>query len=149
MYAGAVHLQMKRKKSVKKKCTLKLSSLKNKAWKLFSEWTRRKWADAQGFVACITCQKMFHWKALQAGHFIAGRGNSILFDERGTNPQCYGCNCHKHGDWPNYMAFMEKKYGQVVIEELKKLSLAPRKFTPDELQEKIAKYKTLLGGLDA
>lgn len=140
---------MNRKKPVSKKCKLKLSSLKSKAWKIFSEFTRRKWANNDGFVACITCKKMFHWKALQAGHFIAGRGNSILFDERGTNPQCYGCNCHKHGDWPNYYDFMKDKYGESVIEDLKRVSVIPRKFSEEELQNLILNYKQKLDALEA
>jgi len=135
---------MKSNKPIIKKSKLKISSLKAKAWKLFSEWTRRKWADKDGFVACCTCHKTFHWKSLQAGHFISGRGNSILFDERGTNPQCYGCNCHKHGDWPNYYEFMTALYGPEVIEDLKKTSRIARKFTPEELQSLIEKYKTKL-----
>jgi hypothetical protein len=81
---------------MKKKPTLK--SLKNKAWKLCSEYVRRKDADAGGFCGCYTCGAPIHWKLeAQAGHAIGGRTNSVLLDVDIIRPQCVACNVFRRG----------------------------------------------------
>lgn len=70
---------------------------------------------------------------MQAGHFIPGRKNAFLFDERGVHPQCYLCNGPLKGNPRKYQAFMLQKYGQKVIDELDALSNTTKQFTYDEL----------------
>ena len=74
-----------------------LKSLKNKAWKLFSQIVRQRGADKKGFNVCITCGVKKHWKKLQAGHFLDGRSNAVLFDMNGVWPQCFRCNFKSWG----------------------------------------------------
>ncbi len=76
----------------------KLSYWKKKAWVAFSISIRVSSADKDGRCLCYTCGKKYHWKELQAGHFTAGRSNSILFDGRQVRPQCYICNVCNHGE---------------------------------------------------
>lgn len=95
-------------------------TLKAKAWKLFSEWIRRKDADEFGYTNCVTCGVRKHYKELQAGHFIPGRSNSILFEESGVHPQCRRCN-YNEGNGPEYYPFMLNKYGQEEIDRLRSL----------------------------
>ena len=83
------------KKKKKKLKTLK--SLKAKAWKLFSEWVRRK--DIIGnrpyeeCALCVSCGKLDEWKKLQAGHFIPkSHGLVYYFHEKNVHPQCDYCN---------------------------------------------------------
>ena len=97
----------------------KISTLKNKCWKLCSEHIRRKYADKNGLVQCITCGKISHWKSMQASHLVAGRGNSILFDERGIYPACMRCNVFKGGNILMYMKFLENKLGVEKAVELR------------------------------
>lgn len=102
------------------KKTKSIKTLKAKAWKLFSEYIRRKYADENGMVKCCTCDHFAHWKQMQAGHFIPGRCNSILFEENGVHPQCRKCN-YNEGNGPEYYVFMLNKYGQEEIDRLRNL----------------------------
>jgi len=87
-------------------------------WDTFSEWIRRRDADENGYVQCVTCGKVDHWKKMQAGHFISRRHSSILFDERNVHPQCPHCNGPLHGNEIKYKEFILKKYGTQVLLEL-------------------------------
>ena len=100
---------------------IRKGSAKNRAWNAFSKYIRSR--DKR----CVTCGSASY---LQAGHFIGGRHLSLLFDERNTHAQCYGCNVGKKGNMVEYYEFMVKKYGIKIIEELK------------ELDRKIVQYKT-------
>lgn len=102
--------------------TISVSKAKKKAWAAFSKWVRTKAADALGLVKCVTCQAVLPIELMQAGHFIPGRKNAILYDERGVHPQCYACNIILKGNPRKYDAFMRAKYGQAVIDELDRLS---------------------------
>ena len=95
---------------MKKKPTV--SSLKKKAWKLCSEYIRRRDSDSNGMCRCITCGKSGHWKEMQAGHFVSGRTNGILFDDRGIYAQCMACNVFGQGKPLEYMIALERMFGQ-------------------------------------
>jgi len=95
---------------------------KKKAWDEFSRYVRmRDCLKTTGlpFVGiCITCWRRFHISYLQAGHFIAGRRNAILFDERGTNAQCKWCNETKHGEPKKYKVVMIERYGKKKVDQM-------------------------------
>lgn len=55
---------------------------------------------------CITCGLKYPFKKLQAGHFIPGRTDAILFDAVQVNAQCYRCNKLHQGVWHKYYLFM-------------------------------------------
>ena len=125
----------------------KKQKLKEKAWKLFSEWIRRRDADKDGYVTCVTCGKRAHWKGegMQAGHFIAGRTLSLLFDYRNCHAQCYADNVGRNGSYVEYFVYMEERYGREVIDELRQLKHQSRKYgiwdyemLIEELKESIA-----------
>ena len=127
---------MAKKKSAKRKW-------KEKAWKVFSLYIRLKYSDDDGFVNCVTCGANYYFRELQAGHFIAGRCNSILFYEKGVHPQCRRCN-YQEGNGPMYFIFMEKTYGRDEIDyqiQLKHQTLKRSEFDyqliHDEYQSKI------------
>jgi hypothetical protein len=91
---------------------------------------------------CITCRRPYSFKQLQAGHFIAGRTNSVLFDERGVNSQCYGCNVGRGGAHVEYFIWMEKEYGRDVIDELRAKRHQTQKFTVEDYKATEDYYKT-------
>lgn len=69
-----------------------IKTLKRKAWRLMSEYIRRRDSGI-----CYTCGDRKPWKQQQAGHFVhsTGRENgfsSIDFEEDNINCQCSGCN---------------------------------------------------------
>lgn len=124
----------------KKKKKIKVSTLKNKAWTEFSIFIRQRGADRDGFNVCCTCETRKPWKELQAGHFIAGRLNSNLFDERGCNVQCSTCNVIKAGNGPMYYKFMLRIHGQEIIDELLQQNDLTRKWLPGELESIAKRY---------
>jgi hypothetical protein len=66
---------------------------------------------------CCSCGKIYPIKSAQAGHFIPGRNNAVLFEENGVHAQCYSCNIGKGGNWPGYYEFMLEEYGQIEIDK--------------------------------
>lgn len=106
------------KKSEKQKAKLK-------AWNAFSKYIRTR--DCLRFTGdpdsgpCVTCWRTYPISMLQAGHFIDGRGNSVLFDERLVYSQCYGCNVGRSGAYVEYFVFMEKEWGREKIDEFRAL----------------------------
>lgn len=128
-----------------------LAKLKAKAWTLCSEYTRRRYADRNGLVKCITCGKIGFWKDFQASHLVAGRGNSILFDTRGIYPACKACNIFKGGNILAYMKFLENKLGVkkaiVLRDELIVKSKIPLKRNAEDYKKLILFFKRKIGRL--
>lgn len=124
---------------------LKLSSLKKKAWAVFSRYIRIRDAielTGKPFKAkCCTCGTLLPIKELQAGHFLSSRCNSILFEEQGVHAQCVACNIYKHGNVEEYYPFMLKKYGEEVISILKGLKKTTKSFNRTDYEEMIDKWQ--------
>ena len=101
---------------------MKLKTEKAKAWKAFSLYVRTKECIAttgdhrRG--RCITCGAVLPIGELQAGHFVDGRSNHVLYDERGVHIQCRSCNVWRHGAKLEYYQWMERNQGRAVIAEL-------------------------------
>ena len=130
---------MKKKRTAVKRTSVAL--LKKEVWKAFSEYIRQRDADWKGYVKCVTCQTYGPWQMFQSGHFIPGRRNSILFDERHVYAQCVSCNVFKHGNLIAYYPFMLKKVGKKVIKELEDLNKIDKQFTVPELEAKLMEIK--------
>ena len=91
-----------------------LSWWKQKAWDQFSLYVRvrdalRTTGDIHDCVCC-SCGRVkpaFGRGCIQAGHFIPGRKNSVLFSEVGVHGQCSWCNGSDlgglKGNWPGYL----------------------------------------------
>ncbi len=92
-------------------------------------------------VECVSCQRKMPWKQIQAGHFIDGRFNSILFDERGIHPQCGVCNVVYNGRKEEYFIYMERTWGREIIDELRAQRNQQVNFTAEQLEKMIADYK--------
>ena len=124
-----------KKKSVK--------TIKAKAWAAFSKYIRLKYSDHNGYVKCCTCDTVKHYKEMQAGHFIAGRCNSILFYEKGVHPQCRRCN-YNEGNGPEYFVFMEETYGRDEIDYQRQLKHQTRKYSHRDYEKIYQKYSKLV-----
>lgn len=106
---------MAKTKKVKK---VSVSKAKQKAWAAFSEYIRRKYSNSNGIVKCVTCSWQGHWTEAQAGHFVDGRNNRVLYNESLVHPQCVTCNVFKHGNKIAYAHFMSNTYN-LNIDDLK------------------------------
>lgn len=105
---------------------------KKKAWGAFSKYVRTRDCIATTGTTlaglCITCGKRFNFNVLHAGHFIAGRGNAILFNRKFVNIQCYHCNIFHNGRFDIYRAAMIYRHGEAFVDkwETKLKGLAKR-----------------------
>jgi hypothetical protein len=131
---------------VGKRKALSLSSLEKKLDRLFSEWVRRSAADEGGTVECVTCQKLMHWTGgdAQAGHFVKRQHRATRWDWRNVNVQCVRCNKWLDGNEGEHGAYIIKKHGLAVHDELLALKRTVKKFSRVELQELIDTYNKKL-----
>lgn len=134
---------MKIRTSSKKKPTV--SKLKNKAWDLFSRYIRLRdclfTTRTKERGRCITCGFEFPFNDLQAGHFVSGRGNSVLFDEECVHAQCRTCNILKGGKTLVYRRKILELYGDGYDEVLEKRAQVVKKFTISELEDLITELE--------
>jgi hypothetical protein len=143
---------------MKKKKVRTVSKAKKDAWDAFSRYIRTrdalKTTGGIEYCRCITCNT---WKlaigtkyeqGLQAGHFIPGRTNDILFDEEQVNAQCYHCNEGLNGNWTMYYKVMIQRHGQEKVNEMINRpyqSIQFKVFQLDEIRDKYnKKYNKLL-----
>lgn len=126
----------------------KISTLKKKAWKLCSEYIRRKYADQYGMVECVSCappKTRKHWKEMQAGHFVPrGRGNACYFLEENIHPQCFKCNINLGGNPAGYAKYIVEMYGVEKINELELEARKTVKFSVKDLELMIEDFKDKL-----
>lgn len=102
---------------------VKLSTLQTKADKAMSVYIRRKYADAHGYVKCVSCGRIYRWEEMDCGHFIPkSRGASIRYVEENVHPECKGCNRFDDGHLIGYTLHMIDLYGKDKIDELKRES---------------------------
>lgn len=127
---------------MKEKKSKKLSFYKKKAWEAFSEYIRRR-DSSNGYAKCCTCEVIDEWRYLQAGHFVAGRNNSILFREDNCHAQCVGCNFFGKNSksYGKYYQFMKDRYGAERIDELILLSNRVLLYTQEDFERIAEEYK--------
>jgi len=116
------------------------SKLVKKLDTVFSQWIRLSNADNNKNCICITCNKTFFWKEIQAGHFMSRKHYSIRWDERNVKPQCVGCNVFKYGEQYKFSLFLGKDAAEVLYLKSKEIV----KFTNYELEDKINDYSLRL-----
>lgn len=107
-----------------------LSAHKKKAWEAFSLFIRTrdslKTTGGLEKCVCVSCgdrRPRLGMYCIQAGHFIAGRNNAVLFSEEGVHGQCQMCNNGIKGRRKPtasilYYQFMEREYGKDMIDRL-------------------------------
>ena len=85
---------------------------------IFSTYIRLKYADEDLNVKCFTCDKVYHYKKIQNGHFYSRSILSLRWDEQNCRPQCYGCNIARSGNYIEYYKRLEKEIGKGGMEYL-------------------------------
>ena len=102
--------------------TKSLSKSKDDAWKEFSKFIRLRdcllTSGQNEWGLCYTCLSSVFFKYGQAGHFIPGRSNDILFDEKQVHLQCYVCNIRKKGNWAAYYIRMIEDFGEKYVKQI-------------------------------
>lgn len=121
---------------------------KKLAWTEFSKFIRLRDAilttNTDSEALCVSCGRrkpVFAIGGMQAGHFIPGRGNAILFNEKIVHAQCYHCNVGLKGNWVAYEAKMVELYGRKEVERLKLLKKETIQTKTDDYLEIRDKYR--------
>jgi len=132
-------------KMLKKPVKKSLTKVKKKFWVFFSIYIRMRdglrTTGSTEWALCITCGKRYHFKLLQAGHFIPGRHSANLFSEKGTHAQCYNCNINLKGNTLEYRRKIIELYGEGADVELEEIAKQVYKYTVPEIEELIETYK--------
>ena len=130
-----------------KKKLPKVKTVKTKTWNALSKYVRAR--DKQ----CVTCKIEGKWEpATQAGHYRHNTdkptqnlgGNELWYNEKNINGQCASCNLYKSGNLVPYAIYMQKTYGDGILDEIQALWLKPKKWSREELKEKEEYFKEKL-----
>lgn len=143
--------QKKLKKEVKeKKAKLKseimtLTDWLNLAQKTFNTYIRLRDKDK----CCISCNKPLKAGNTDAGHMYSRKSHmNITFNEYNVNGQCSRpCNMDLSGDPLNYRVGLINRYGIEVVEELERTCKITKRYTIEECQEIIKKYREKINQL--
>lgn len=90
---------------------------------------------------CITCGIKLPWQAMQCGHFITRQAMLTRYDERNCHAQCADCNQYHGGQLGTYARKIEERYGEKVLDELRRKKNKVAKLTPSQLFTIIDTYK--------
>ena len=120
------------------------ASLKNRLDRVFSVWTRRRFADQSGMVRCVSCGATKHWKQIQAGHFQKRHYLGTRWHPENVAPQCVACNVFGSGNLAAYAAWGVNRYGQDWPARMVSLSKETVKWSRTDLQQLIEDYETRL-----
>lgn len=124
---------------------MKLKTAKARAWNAFSIYIRTRDClittgnPTKGI--CFTSDKEYPIEELDAGHFIPGRHNANLFNEKGCHAQSRYENRYLYGSQYRYSQKLIKMYGKGIIKELFDNDKKYLKFTIQDLLEKETEYK--------
>jgi NAD-dependent SIR2 family protein deacetylase len=120
------------------------SKIIKKLDRVFSEYVRLKHADHAGNCKCITCEKSFYYKDIDAGHFVSRRHIIVRFDELNVFPQCKYCNRFLNGLQYEYGKALDAKFGEGTADSLVAKSRSTEKIDTKKLEEMFGSYKKKL-----
>lgn len=130
--------QWKKKKKVLKDELQTLPELLKLAQITFNKYIRLRDKDKP----CVSCEKPLGAK-FDAGHYFSMGGHkAVTFDEENVHGQCVTCNQHKHGNLLHYQLGIQKRIGADRLIELHARAYETKKWTRDELNEIIKRYKS-------
>ena len=107
---------------------------------VFSKYVRLSNADKNGFCTCVTCNRKYHWKEIQAGHFMSRKHYATRWNEDNVKPQCLGCNMYRQGEQYKYSIFL----GLELANDLYLKSREVVKFSTADIEQMIDDYTTKL-----
>ena len=102
-------------------------------------------ADKNGFIECVSCNKWFHWKDMQGGHWIERGKQATKIMEENIHPQCKGCNQygmrHRTHVREGYSKFMRDMYGDDFCDQMLIDSKKPIKYFRPDLEDMVKELR--------
>jgi len=120
----------------KKKKKPKVSTLKKKVDKIFSEFIRKRDKGR-----CYTCGKKKHWSLMQCGHYVSRVHNNTRYNEVNCHCQCVGCNIFKSGAMDVYALRLLDEYPPDILEYLNEQKQIIKQWQTWELEGLICLYQ--------
>lgn len=133
-------------KKNKKKTWPTRSQLIKKLDQVFSVYIRLSVADKDWYITCPPCWTRVHWIKAQNMHFITRSVYKYRRDEKNCHAGCMRCNVILHGNYIVYTRRMQRKYGEILVDEM----INDRqicKIATWSLQEMIEHYQALVDEL--
>ena len=124
-----------------------ISKLKKELDKWFSLYIRLRDSNEFGMVQCFTSGRVYHYKQIQAGHFMSRRHLSTRWNEQNVQPQSAADNLFGQGEQWKFGLALDSKYGIGTSRELQELSRQTVKKTRYEYEEDIRYYKAIVNNL--
>lgn len=118
-----------------------------KLWKVFSEYIRRRDADAEGNCRCFTCGLVRPWKQMDCGHGIGRQHKATKYSEVNNHAQCKRCNGFEGGKREIYKEEVDKRYGAGTWDKLEIASRQMCKRTKADIEIMTEYYKEKLKAL--
>ena len=128
-----------------------ISKLKKELDKVFSLYIRLRNATPEGYVKCWTCNKLDHYKNMQAGHFMSRKHLAVRWDSEIGNVQvqCVKCNMFSQGEQYVFGKLLDVRIKEGTSEDLHLLATkSTLKLTRSDYEDMIKKYKEKLKELD-
>jgi len=122
-----------------------IGKLTDEAATLLQRLRRMEEADDNGYVKCVTCGCVRHYKdKMQGGHFRPRGKAATKLRKENVHPQCDSCNgfgMKFHGKEAEYTLYMIDRYGKELVDELIEESNNPKKWYRPELEDLIDQFK--------
>ncbi len=125
---------------VKRKKERSISALVKDLDAVMSKYVRLSRANKDGMVECYTCNKFFHYKKIQNGHYVSRFYKAVRWNEDNTRPQCMWCNMFKNGDSANFRERLVEEIGPFAVLALEEARKESRKLDREELIKQIASF---------
>lgn len=109
----------------------------------FSKYIRLR-DTKDGYGKCISCNGIYSFEKLDAGHFFSRRYMNTRWNENNVHAQCRNCNRFLEGNKYKFGKALEKKIGISEIDRLDYLKSQTKKYTISELKLLIDKYKQII-----
>ncbi len=104
--------------------------------RVFSIVVRKRYADADGYVKCVTCPTRLHWTGMTCGHYRKRRHMKTRWNIKNAAPQCIVCNSQDL----DVSFFLIDKFSSEEIKDVEFLSHQTANFTEQELKEIAKEY---------
>jgi len=69
-------------------------------------------------IQCYTCGTYYHWKKMDAGHFIGRANRGVRWDLRNIRPQCTKCNSFEEGQHWKFREHLTEELGLKEVQSL-------------------------------
>ena len=114
----------KSSKTTSRSKTVSVGKLRERALTLFQKLRRMEEANEDGYVSCISCGKLMHWKEAQGGHYIPRANSDTELEHDNVWPQCQQCNGYLKGNPINYRYRLVRKIGEERVKRIEHLAHA-------------------------